>query len=75
MQLKWNAADKDVVVLHQLPRARFCPGMSPRNISQCSIRSEHYTLNLILLPIGPKMYLNLVDGKSSVGQRFRKEGL
>lgn len=28
-QIKWNAVGKDVVVLHQFPRARFCPNLSP----------------------------------------------
>lgn len=28
-QIKWNAAGKDVVVLHQFPRARTCPNPSP----------------------------------------------
>ena len=30
LQIKWNTAyGKDVVVLHQFPRARFCPSPSP----------------------------------------------
>ena len=29
LQLKWNAVEKDLVILHQFPRARFCPSPSP----------------------------------------------
>ena len=29
LQIKWNAIGKDVVILHQFPRARFCPSPSP----------------------------------------------
>jgi len=29
LQIKWNAVGKDVVILHQFPRARFCPSPSP----------------------------------------------
>jgi hypothetical protein len=29
LQIKWNAAGKDVVILHQFPRARYCPNPSP----------------------------------------------
>ena len=29
LQIKWNAVGKDVVILHQFPRARYCPNPSP----------------------------------------------
>lgn len=29
LQIKWNVSGKDIVVLHQFPRARFCPNASP----------------------------------------------
>ncbi len=29
LQAKWNAAGKDVVVLHMFPRAIYCPNPSP----------------------------------------------
>ncbi len=29
LQIKWNAIRKDLVILHQFPRARLCPNPSP----------------------------------------------
>ena len=29
LQIKWNSVGKDVVILHQFPRARYCPSPSP----------------------------------------------
>ena len=29
LQIKWNAVGKDIVILHQIQRARYCPNGSP----------------------------------------------
>ena len=60
LQIKWNAIGKDVVILHQFPRARFCPSPSPypikletflrmHNIKVISIRFGCNRCNMLIL--------------------------